>query len=929
MIRWRLLATSAVASAMMAAPSWAQDAAPQSASQSDPTDVATVPASAAPGTTTQDIVVTGTRASLSRALTLKRDANQIVDAISAEDLGKFPDKNVAESLQHVPGVAIDRTGDGEGRTVTVRGFGPQFNTVLLNNRLLATDQAQRSFSFDILAPDLITSAEVYKSANAVQQDGGIGSTIVLRTARPTDRTGVHGSFNIDGRIDSTDSHKVTPEISGLVSASNEDRTFGILASFNYSKRTDLINQVETGGWIPFSVGSLTASNVTGVPDGADTIYFPRTYGVGQTEYRRRRYGGTLAVDYAPSDHFKIELDALYSNIKTYSVLDEIGFWNSPDHDDNIEVDSLGTVTHFTVDDDGNLHSDLTHRQTPENRYTMQFGGNFKYDSLDGDTIALDISHSQARLGSTFTNDIPGLSNPGVTPAFDLNPGSVPTFTGYLPTDDTGRAYLHCCGAATNRVTDNIWEINIDGEHRPSGGLLESLKYGVLGMRREKNNVYYSTPNAIANFYSGYFVHAPADMFTKFSPGDIFGQSLTWLTFNHDSLMQAYGDPASVAAAVASGLRSEEAATEFTTVFDALSGDNTPIYNPGDSNSVRELTGAAYVQAQFKGDIGSTNWVGIIGGRYVYTDVTSNGFGVELTNLVADPAQPGRLTPTYSDPSPISIKSHYGYFLPSATFRWNLTSKFEALAAVSRTLTRPDPGQLSVGRSYGIDPPQPSVSGGNPYLKPIKAWNFDLGLNYYISRDSYLSIAGFYKSISDFISTGTVRQNLFGYDFLVTEPLNANKSKVYGFEATAQMSFDGILPAPLDGFGFSANYTKVNSTTSFDPSLSTQVFNVEGLSDTANAILFYEKGPVSIRAAYNWRAPFLQNTFGDNGLPTNVAAHNQIDLKASLQANEHVQIFADVENLTDEKEHVYSAYQERFTRLSETGRFISFGARYTF
>jgi TonB-dependent receptor len=164
---------------------------------------------------------------------------------------------------------------------------------------------------------------------------------------------------------------------------------------------------------------------------------------------------------------------------------------------------------------------------------------------------------------------------------------------------------------------------------------------------------------------------------------------------------------------------------------------------------------------------------------------------------------------------------------------------------------------------------------------------------------------------------------------VTIPINANKSTVYGFEATFQYTFDKLLPAPFDGFGVSANYTKVESSTTFDPSITTQVFNVEGLSDSANAIVFYEKGPIQVRAAYNWRAPFLRSTFGDNGQPTNVDSYGQLDLTGSLKLTHNVSVFADVLNVTDAKQRIYSSYTDRFAGLYDTGRVISVGARATF
>jgi len=180
-----------------------------------------------------------------------------------------------------------------------------------------------------------------------------------------------------------------------------------------------------------------------------------------------------------------------------------------------------------------------------------------------------------------------------------------------------------------------------------------------------------------------------------------------------------------------------------------------------------------------------------------------------------------------------------------------------------------------------------------------------------------------------VSNVTQMETLFGLPFQNTRPVNANNSEVYGFEATVQYVFDELLPAPFDGFGVSANYTKVESSTSFDPALTTQVFNIEGLSDSYNAVVFYEKGPVSIRAAYNWRAPFLRATFGNNGLPDNVDAYGQVDLSASYKVFDQSELFVDVINLTDERQRLYSSFKTRFEGLYETGRIVTAGVRATF
>jgi iron complex outermembrane receptor protein len=195
----------------------------------------------------------------------------------------------------------------------------------------------------------------------------------------------------------------------------------------------------------------------------------------------------------------------------------------------------------------------------------------------------------------------------------------------------------------------------------------------------------------------------------------------------------------------------------------------------------------------------------------------------------------------SDPVAVRADNSDNYFLPSFTARLNITDKLVARIAGSRTLTRQTLTNLGLNETYKLGPPASFfVSGGNTNLKPYLAWNGDSGIDYYFNRSSYASIAGFYKKVDNFVSLVTQPRQILGYDFLDTRPTNAQSANVYGFEAAAQFTFD-FLPAPLDGFGVSTNYTKVESSVKFDPSLSTQVFNVEGLSDSANVVLFYDEG----------------------------------------------------------------------------------------
>src|SRR5882762_10756620 len=209
------------------------------------------------GSQLQEVVVTGIRASLERAMDIKRDADAVVDSISAEDLGKFPDANVAESLQRITGVAIDRNQVGEGQTVTIRGFGPTFNTVLVNGRTLPTQTGNRSFDFDTLPAELINGADVYKTSAASQDDGGIGGLMILHTPRPLDMKHFTAIASVKGEKDDLSGSHVEPQGFVLLSDTFADGTFGALGSLSLQERRAPTNQAFTGNWVTVEPGDPT------------------------------------------------------------------------------------------------------------------------------------------------------------------------------------------------------------------------------------------------------------------------------------------------------------------------------------------------------------------------------------------------------------------------------------------------------------------------------------------------------------------------------------------------------------------------------------------------------------------------------------------------------------------------------------------------
>ena len=266
------------------------------------------------------IEVKGIRGSMIKAMDIKRTSSGVVDAIAAEDIGKFPDQNLAESMQRVSGVSIDRSG-GEGQKITVRGFGPEFNNVLVNGRKMASDSEGRDFNFDILAAELVSGVDIHKTSNSALPSGGIGSTVNIQTAKPF----AIGEFKAVGSIKAQydeNSSETSPQFSGLISNVFADDKFGALLSFSHQQTQGRSNEAQVDNWV--ADAEIPSEQITGSPT-AHT-FFPQNYDHRVVFDERTRTGGTLVLQYRPTDNLEITADALYSTFEVETNSSSMGLW---------------------------------------------------------------------------------------------------------------------------------------------------------------------------------------------------------------------------------------------------------------------------------------------------------------------------------------------------------------------------------------------------------------------------------------------------------------------------------------------------------------------------------------------------------------------------------------------------------------------------
>ncbi|MCG8554452.1 MAG: TonB-dependent receptor, partial [Proteobacteria bacterium] len=623
----------------------------------------------------EQILVRGIRGSLRRATDVKRESNAIVDAIAAEDLGKFPDQNVAESLQRVAGLSIDRNG-GEGRFVTVRGLGPQFNNTLLNGRTMATETYGRQFSFDLLAAELISGAEVHKAATAMLQEGGIGSTINIRTARPLDFPGFRAVARAMGLYDAN-SGSVTPQVSGLVTNTFLDGRLGVLLSLSHQRRKARVDRINTRNY--------NAGTTLNLPDGRTLtgVFAPQNYNQNVDFQQRVHTGGTAALQFDVSDTVRLTLDGLYSTFKVTSDQSHLGHWYTAEQILDAQVDQNNTLVSLTHSDKG--ATDYINATTNRPTQTWMLGLNGRWDASENLVLTADVSTSSAATNgggqdrwvvigfynpSMYDNTVPGqlpsiFDIPQGLPMHNIPPG-LP-----LNTVDSTRARAHHTYLTGSDVKDTVYEARLDGELRLGDVGLHTLRFGTYGYARSKSDTVYHSNNPtlsqgtgpIECLYCGYHTDIRDDLLKPFDAGNFFSDLRAniprqWQTFDYVSYLNWLQSPEAQANyAMANPMRPPNYWNQVIMEnggFDALK-------QPA-SSTVRERVLGAYTQLDFGGDLSDMPWSGNLGLRYVYTTQRSEGERRNLEELVY--ADATLFQAIYGPSTPMSVPKSYGNILPS-------------------------------------------------------------------------------------------------------------------------------------------------------------------------------------------------------------------------------------------------------------------------
>lgn len=895
------------------------------------------------------IVVTGIRGSLLQAINIKRESNSIVDAVSSEALGKFPDSNVAESLQRIPGVSIDRQG-GEGRFVTVRGFGPEFNTVLVNGRTFASDNEGRSFSFDLLAAELITGAQVYKSSQARLQDGGVGATLNVNTARPFDLNGFKLIASAKGLYE-TNNDDVSPQLFGLVSNTFADDKVGVTLSLSYQKRQTRRPFIEDRGYLPGSTAGNPAAPLF------TNVFAPRNQDNGVETQDRSRFGAYLALQFRPVESLTLTFDGLYNRFDVDSDVRSLGSWFEPSEYSAATIDDNRTVTSLTTNGNGDLIV------TSANRDTRTYAGGFnaEWKANDNVTLSYDTSWSRARdlsggadvftvIGIPATYDFVQASGDGFPSVLNYRGRGVTAgIPDILTNPNIGRA--HYVQRQGNNTSERVLEHKFDTEFKSDGGMLDAFRIGVIYTNRRKSLEAVESDPRINCLYCGYASLVPASLLQPFNLGSFLsgGGSVPtqFQTYDPEAYLAYLASPAGT---TAQDLAAGNPVGTSAAVVAATNG-YTPIVLPRSYN-VTERTYAGYLEADFKGTLGSVPVFANIGARYIFTELFSAGRSQILTDLLPVAGDPTIFNAVFAPGGALDVRdtNSYAYFLPNINIKVDPIENFSIRFGASRTLTRPQVSLLAPSTTFTtFRPASLDGVGGNPDLKPYLSDNFDLSFEWYPTRSISFAIAPYFKRISNFIQqtreaeeftianagnlaiNGVTITGANEASFLIRRPRNTEDANVRGIEISGNIGFDGFFDGWLGGFGVNGNATFVNTNATYDPNSTTNIFALEGLGDTWNITGYYEYDKISMRVAFNQRGRFLENlvTPGQGGDPVFRRKFGQLDIRGSYQVLEYLQVFFEGTNVTNAQNVQTGRFDNQVLRISKTGSRYALGLRADF
>ncbi|MCA0894579.1 TonB-dependent receptor [Microbulbifer agarilyticus] len=733
--------------------------------------------------TLEEVTVVGIRASMDRAMDIKRDSTGVVDAISAEDMGKFPDTNLAESLQRITGVSINRV-NGEGAEVTVRGFGPDNNMVTLNGRTMPTGTTYgggsgsdgstkaggtRAFNFANLASENVSGVEVYKTSKANVATGGIGATIDIKTTRPLDNPGLTASAGVKAVADTTNRYNddITPEFSGIVSWANEESTWGASLALSHQKRDSGYSGVTVNNWNigvwgqddlynQNPVTDADKAEIVNAPDDGQLYARPNDFRYAFSDTQRERLNGQLTLQFQPTEKLTATVDYLYADNDIEEHRGEVTNWiQNGSNLARIVFDDSEIATPLSITEayGGTVDIGFEQQYRAQSNTLDSLGVNFEFEVNDALTLAFDVHDSSMEslpTGPDRAGEVAiGLGSPTVTgKTLDFS-GTTPQYShtttvagNALTAQNVGSSILRVRGAGS---VNDITQAKFDGQFEFDNGRFD---FGIETRQMEMNAYQTSGVNqALGNWGIANPGEFPADML------DVINVASEFEDFNTGS------SPAIAFRGDAVAL-TRYANTLYPDTCLCVSDTNTF------SDVLEEDTSAAYFQVGLNSELNSMPVNFLAGVRYETTDVSSQSLVNPIPYLVWENNNdfaPGAA----GDQEAWSERASYDNLLPSLDFDIQFTEDLVGRFSYSKSIARAGygdlkvaPGNFETGGST-LNGAIPTATSSNPGLLPLESNNLDLSMEWYYGDSSYVSLGFFEKRVDNFIGTGQVDETHFG------------------------------------------------------------------------------------------------------------------------------------------------------------------------
>ncbi|MEW6981818.1 TonB-dependent receptor [Colwelliaceae bacterium 6471] len=725
------------------------------------------------------ITVTGIKGSLLRSMDLKRNTSGVMDAISSEEMGKFPDTNLAESLQRITGVSVSRE-NGEGSQITVRGFGPQFNMVTLNGRQMAGTGFTRSFNFENLSSEGVSTLEVYKSARADVPTGGLGATVNIVTSKPFQNRGEKFSFMAKGIHDTSveAGDDLTPEIAGIYSNTFDDDRFGVSANFSYQRRDFQRQSANVRSWIVDPSLTVDDENIidnrpmdadgNAIPMFTDengelttASFFPQEISFAKDDVERERTNAQITFQFAATDDLIFTLDHTISNAVTGNNSLSWGMWNGSfgGNANSYELDENGTAIYYnSAGDDGSFTS---FRETTEVD-SAATGFNVEWFATDNLSFNFDAHTSKTTTDNGMDSGL-GANARIILGSADLankeyffREGDIP---GYNINWNNGSQEV-----APNQIGSNfsiftrtpgeseVSQVQFDGTWLVEYDFgLRTVKFGTAYTKQSLSGWGGSNNANAPGFNNGTFAEIfPDGMFERVDLSDFLDE----FSFGSGGVAPGYAYTFDLDEAFSRQLAYLTSDVIGSDVYQvgSFGSDKFPI------NKIEEETISLYVSTEWEFEI-SDYYVEVnLGVRYEETDIVSPAKS-KVAELVYWAGGSEWLTQFASGGEFVEVdfEGNYDLLLPMLDIKVDLNDDLVARASWGQTITRPGLGDMLGNLSLTPSPKLGSRSGsrGNPNLKPFKSTNFDLSLEYYYGEASYASIGLFWKDVDDWIDNSNV------------------------------------------------------------------------------------------------------------------------------------------------------------------------------